>query len=240
MRDHPVAFAHRGARAHAPENTLQAFALALRLGANGLETDVWLTRDGTVVLDHDGVVRKGLRRVPISGCDRRDLPGHIPSLEEFFDHVGVDFDLSVDVKDLSAFDPLVAGALAAGLHPERLWICHPSDTELAARTAAARGTRLVCSTRMKDLGRAVEGRVAAMAAAGLHAVNMHHSEWTGGMCTLVHRFGLNCLAWDIQHDDRIRTVLRMGIDGIFSDHVDRMVDAYDAEIGRPPVRPSAT
>ena len=56
----PIGFAHRGARAHAPENTLEAFALALRLGATGLESDAWLTADGEVVLDHDGVVRVGL------------------------------------------------------------------------------------------------------------------------------------------------------------------------------------
>jgi len=43
--------------AHAPENTLGAFTLALRLGANGLESDAWTTADGHVVLDHDGVVK---------------------------------------------------------------------------------------------------------------------------------------------------------------------------------------
>ena len=52
----PLAFAHRGARAHAPENTLAAFTLALRLGATGLESDVWVTADGEAVLDHDGLV----------------------------------------------------------------------------------------------------------------------------------------------------------------------------------------
>ncbi|MDQ1372669.1 MAG: glycerophosphoryl diester phosphodiesterase, partial [Actinomycetota bacterium] len=50
----PIGFAHRGARAHAPENTLEAFQLALKLGATGLESDVWLTHDGVPVLDHDG------------------------------------------------------------------------------------------------------------------------------------------------------------------------------------------
>lgn len=52
-----IGFAHRGARAYAPENTLEAFALALKLGADGLESDVWLTADGVPVLDHDGSVR---------------------------------------------------------------------------------------------------------------------------------------------------------------------------------------
>ena len=53
----PLGFAHRGARADAPENTLAAFALALRLGATGLESDVWLTVDGVPVLHHGAAVR---------------------------------------------------------------------------------------------------------------------------------------------------------------------------------------
>ena len=46
LLDRPIGFAHRGARAHAPENTIEAFTLAFRLGATGLESDVWLTADG--------------------------------------------------------------------------------------------------------------------------------------------------------------------------------------------------
>ncbi|MET0902947.1 MAG: glycerophosphodiester phosphodiesterase family protein, partial [Acidimicrobiales bacterium] len=70
LRRPPIGFAHRGARADAPENTLEAFVLAVRLGATGLESDVWLTRDGEAVLDHDGVVRQGLRKRPIAELDR--------------------------------------------------------------------------------------------------------------------------------------------------------------------------
>ena len=66
LLDPPIAFAHRGAKAHAPENTIEAFTLALRLGATGLESDVWLTSDGVPVLDHDGVVRARLRSRPIA------------------------------------------------------------------------------------------------------------------------------------------------------------------------------
>ena len=70
LRRPPIAFAHRGARAHAPENTLEAFRRALDLGATGLETDAWLTADGAVVLDHDGVAKRGLRRRPIAESRR--------------------------------------------------------------------------------------------------------------------------------------------------------------------------
>ena len=58
----PILFAHRGAKAHSRENTLESFELAVRLGATGLETDVWLTKDNQAVLDHDGVIKVRLRR----------------------------------------------------------------------------------------------------------------------------------------------------------------------------------
>src|SRR5512135_1359533 len=89
----PVGFAHRGARAHAPENTLEAFALALRLGATGLESDVWLTADGRAVLDHGGFAGGRLRPRPIAQVARDDLPAHIPALAELFETCGTDFEL---------------------------------------------------------------------------------------------------------------------------------------------------
>src|SRR3954467_15942769 len=99
LRVPPIAFAHRGARAHAPENRLEAFALARRLGATGLESDVWCTADGVAVLDHDGVVGSRLRRRPIGETPRAALPSHIPTLADLYVECGTDFELSLDVKD---------------------------------------------------------------------------------------------------------------------------------------------
>jgi glycerophosphoryl diester phosphodiesterase len=48
--------AHRGASGHAPENTLPAFELAVRQGADAFELDVRLTRDGIPVVLHDPTV----------------------------------------------------------------------------------------------------------------------------------------------------------------------------------------
>lgn len=52
----PLVIAHRGASALAPENTLAAFALAFELGADGIELDVTLTKDGVPVVIHDDTV----------------------------------------------------------------------------------------------------------------------------------------------------------------------------------------
>ena len=54
----PKIFAHRGASSYAPENTLPAFALATRQGADGIELDVHLTRDGQLVVIHDETLER--------------------------------------------------------------------------------------------------------------------------------------------------------------------------------------
>jgi glycerophosphoryl diester phosphodiesterase len=53
MNQSPLVYAHRGASLELPENTIEAFRLALSLGADVLETDGHMTRDGRIVLAHD-------------------------------------------------------------------------------------------------------------------------------------------------------------------------------------------
>lgn len=53
-----VNFAHRGASEYAPENTALAFNLGVFMGANGIETDVWMTKDGVAVLFHDDTLER--------------------------------------------------------------------------------------------------------------------------------------------------------------------------------------
>lgn len=54
--DRPLIWAHRGAMAYAPANTLESFKLALSMGADGIETDVQLTKDKHIVLVHDSFI----------------------------------------------------------------------------------------------------------------------------------------------------------------------------------------
>lgn len=235
----PVVFAHRGARAHAPENTLEAFSLAERLGANGVETDAWLTSDGVVILDHDGTVRRGLRRVPMATATRLDTPASVPSLDELLARIAPGMQLSIDVKDPAAAEPIVTACDSAGFSRSNLWLCHP---EIDVVTAWRRfdGVRLVDSTRVQKITEGVERRCARLAEAGIDALNMPQQEWTGGLTTLVHRFGVLALAWDAQQDHRIESLLRMGVDGIFGDHVDRMVETYRRHTGHVPPRDART
>lgn len=228
LRRPPIGFAHRGARANAPENTLEAFQLAVRLGATGLESDVWRTKDGEAVLDHDGVVRIGLRKRSIASCTRAELPAHIPTLEELYAAVGTGLDLSLDVKDPAAFDRTVAVARAAGDGAlDKLWLCHHRWEQVAAWRQACPEVRLVDSTFLGHMPDGPEQRAASLAEAGVDAVNLHHTEWSGGLTALFHRFQVLCFGWDAQHARILDGLLDMGIDAVYCDHVDRMVDALD-------------
>lgn len=217
----PVLFAHRGAKAHAPDNTLEAFALAAKLGATGMETDAWLTRDGRVVLDHDGRHRFFPRK-EIAEVDRASLKSHIPTLEEYYEAVGTEFPLSVDVKDPATFAPMVDIARAHGA-AERLWICHPDLELLQTWRDLAPDVKLVNSTTLDALPHGPERRAAELAAARIDAVNLRQHYWTGGLTTLFHRFEVLCFGWDAQHERQIARLIDMGIDAVYSDYVDRMV-----------------
>lgn len=238
--DAPVAFAHRGARAHSPENTLEAFALALRLGANGLETDAWLCSDGVVVLDHDGIVRRRGRKVPFSSIGSQSRPDHVPTLDELFVHCGTSYHLSIDVKDPVAFTTVVECAQRHGFDPDRLWLCHDEFEVVETWAGLDLPARLVDSSRLQRIKEGPERRIARLAEIGISALNMHQKDWTGGLAALAHRFGVHAFGWDAQYEHRLSEMFRMGLDAVYSDHVDRLVAAYRTEVGGLPPRPSAS
>ena len=109
--DHPgpLAVAHRGGMALAPENTLAAFGRATSLGLTHLETDVRTTRDGHVVCFHDPTLRRvtghpgrvadldlaDLRRLRVGGTDR------VPTLTEAM-ATFPDARFAIDLKDEAA------------------------------------------------------------------------------------------------------------------------------------------
>jgi glycerophosphoryl diester phosphodiesterase len=70
----PLVFAHRGGAGLAPENTCAAFDRGLALGADGLELDVRLSRDGIVVVHHDRTLDRTTNlRGPLAGFEADEL-----------------------------------------------------------------------------------------------------------------------------------------------------------------------
>jgi glycerophosphoryl diester phosphodiesterase len=220
----PITFAHRGARAVLPENTIPAFRRALDEGASGLESDAWLAGDGEVVLVHDPVVRSGaLGRLRVEQVPAERLVRHgVPRLLELYRELGADFELSLDLKSAQVGPPVIDIARAHG-DPARLWLCSPDLDELERLRAGAPDVRLVHSRRRRRIEEPLERHAARLAQLGVDALNMHHTEWTAGIVALFHRFEVRAFAWDTQEVRQLRAMLDVGIDAVYCDRPDRMV-----------------
>ena len=133
--DRPLNFAHRGASHEAPENTIPAFLLAIELGADGIELDVQLSRDGEVVVIHDfvletttdghGPVRdRTLAELKAldagSWFDPLFVGQRIPTFQEVVEAVGPRLLLNVELKTASLRDDGLAEAVVRTLEENQL------------------------------------------------------------------------------------------------------------------------
>lgn len=217
-------FAHRGASAHAPENTLESFGLAVRLGATGLASEVWATADGEAVLDRGGTVGSRLRRRPISEVRRDQLPAHVPSLAELYEVCGTALSISLDVKNAEAVEPALRAARSVNAI-DGLWLCHPGHPQLERWRGLDPDVHLIDSTRLRHLREGPERRAADLRNLGVDGISLHHSDWNGGLTTLFHRFGRVAWGSDAQHERTIVDLLRTGVDGVLSGRCDHLTEA---------------
>ena len=105
-----INYAHRGASTYFPENTMSSFYAGLTMGANGIETDVHMTKDGVLILFHDDTLDRAsdgtgdihqytyeeLRKLRIRNGDRVDI---IPTFEDFLRQFGWrDLTFAIELK----------------------------------------------------------------------------------------------------------------------------------------------
>jgi glycerophosphoryl diester phosphodiesterase len=124
--DHPLNFAHRGASYEAPENTIAAFLLAAELGADGIELDAQLSKDGEVAVIHDfsldtttdghgPVAAKAMAELQEldagSWFDPIFAGQQIPTLQQVVDAVGQRLLLNIELKTSSLMDSRLAKAV---------------------------------------------------------------------------------------------------------------------------------
>lgn len=113
----PTIFAHRGASAHAPENTLAAFNLAVEQHADAIELDATLSADGQVVVIHDDTVNRttngtgSIKSMNLAELKRLDAGSkfdpsfhleRIPTLAEVFETVGQQIFINVELKNYTS------------------------------------------------------------------------------------------------------------------------------------------
>ena len=229
--------AHRGASGYAPENTLEAFELAVRQGAYGVELDVHITADGYLVVAHDETVdrcsngegliaRMTLRELKALRFNKT-FPEYanatIPTFREVLEllapaglHVNVELKNSlIDYPDLER--RCVEEAAAAGMLERMLFSSfnHHSMVRMKQLDKGLRCGLLYECTMVEPWNYAVS--------LGMDALHPHFSEVLvpGGECEAAHAAGLEVNPWTVNDEDDLRRVIAAGADRIITNYPDR-------------------
>jgi glycerophosphoryl diester phosphodiesterase len=255
--DHPrpLAFAHRGGAAHAPENSWRAFEHAVGLGYRYLETDLQATADGVLLAFHDRTLdRVTDRQGKVCRYTRAELSGAliygtepIPALEDLLG-AWPDVRFNLDVKDVAAIAPL-----PEVLRRTNAWnrVCVVSFS--ASRLRATRRTlgRPVCMAA-SPFGTAVvrfggprgrhdpqgPGRPGSrqspgllmewLARTGVHCVQVPISVATPSFIGRAQALGLQVHVWTINERPAMERLLDLGVDGIMTDETVALRDVLTA------------
>jgi len=220
--------AHRGASAHAPENTLAAFRLAAELGADMVELDVRVSADGVPVVIHDPFLARttdgrGLvQNLTLAELKRLDAGGgeRIPTLEEAMEtcrEAGIG--LYIEIKDSQAVLPLVElvrrhhlkhAVIVNSFRPD--WLAYVKALDPHIPTSILFGAINVDPVK---LAQAVEADY-VHPAWELRAPRPHQllsPQWIGR----VREADLGIIVWHEERLDEIAALRRLGVDGICSD-----------------------
>ncbi|HTO52124.1 MAG TPA: glycerophosphodiester phosphodiesterase family protein [Myxococcota bacterium] len=208
--------AHRGASRDRPENTLPAFELAVEQGADMIETDLHLLRDGAVVLYHDDEIGRRPVGLHSLGELRQSLP-HAPTLEETLDALGqkIAWNLELKAPRSGPYPGLEAHALAQVKRRgilERTLFSSFSDAVLVKlrelEPKARLGTLVSASHPHDILGRAARVRSEALHLELRLATEERVSE--------AHAAGYRVNVWTVDSAADQRRLIGYGVDGIFT------------------------
>jgi len=127
-RDRVIVLGHRGFSGKFPENSLLAFRKAVETGADGVELDVWLTKDGRVIVMHDETIDRtsdmsGRQKdMALDELKKADIGQgeRIPTLEEVFEALPDDALINVELKDREAVGEVAK--IVRGNNPDRVLI----------------------------------------------------------------------------------------------------------------------
>ena len=243
----PLIIAHRGASAHAPENTLAAFELAIEQGADGVELDVQLSQDGQVIVFHDLTVDRTtegsgpLREKSLAEIRSLDAGSHfdvlyrgepIPTLQEVFAAIGKRIFINVElanyatptdalpekVVELTGRYQLQGWVMFSSFHPLPLWRIRKLMP--AAPVGLISGSGIPGSLARSWVGRFL------VSYQSLHPIL---ADTTQALVQDAHLHGKRVYAHTVNREQDMWRLFGMEADGFFTDDpllARRVVDGY--------------
>ena len=214
-------FAHRGCTDGFVENTLEAFAEAKRLGADGVELDVRLTADGALAVHHNPTI-DGLG--PVADLTVPDLPAYVPLLADALT-VCDGMVVNVEIKnepDAPGHDPaetvaaLTAAAIAEAGWTDRVIVSSFQVSTLRAVQAA--DSRLVLGALWPFLADAEAGLALAVEE-GWRAVHPFVTSVSPALVERAQGAGLAVHVWTVNAQHDLAAFVELGVDGVITDQL---------------------
>jgi glycerophosphoryl diester phosphodiesterase len=248
----PAVFAHRGGAALAPENTLAAFDRGLTLGADGIELDVQLSRDGTVVVHHDATVDRttngrgavaAFTAAELAGLDAgyrfrdagdarypfRGLGIGVPRLADVLSHFR-DARVIIELKGSSSTLALATvDVVRRAAAVER--VCIGSSSVRGLRTVRALEPAIATSAAREEVRWAVyRAWIGRPPSARAKYSGFQVPELAGATRVVSRRFvdlarrsGRAVQVWTVNREDDARRLLGWGVQALITDRPDIMV-----------------
>jgi glycerophosphoryl diester phosphodiesterase len=247
----PLIIGHRGASAIAPENTIAAFRMALDVGADGIEFDVRLTRDGIPVVIHDdnlertGSVPRRVAALSLTQLKDVDVGSwfhptsfageRVPTLEEVFElfestQALLYLEMKCDPAERDRLAMACCESLRASSLKDRvviecfdlLGIYAVKNIDADIKTAALFEPRL--TPRSLPFG----GRIADQALrVNADEVALHHRLATKRVIDTARRLGLKVVVWTVDDEAWIRRAASHGITALITNDPGMMVRQRD-------------
>lgn len=221
----PFLWAHRGASCCAPENTMAAFAAARESGADGIELDIHLSRDGVPVVIHDETLDRTtdgcgpvawwslaqLQRLDAGGWFSADFAGEsVPALDEVLGAFAGQLRLNLELK---AFPAGVAVLDLLGRHPAADVVVSSFDCQLLSRLRSM-DDRLPLAV----LCDAMNWRAALQVARRISACALHPAagQVVRPLTAACRQADLPVFPWTVDHPGVAKSLLRAGVSGFFT------------------------
>lgn len=250
----PLVYAHRGGAALRPENTLAAFDHGLTLGADGLELDVHLSRDGVVVVHHDATLDRTTDATgPIAARSAADLAGvdagyrfaldagvfpyrgqgwGVPTLRQVLSRYPVPLIIELKTAD-PALARITVDEIRAAQAVERVTV--GSFSYRAVREIRRLEPRIATGAAREETRWALYRSWVRWPVRGTAYREFQVPERAGGTTIVTPRFiavahgaGLPVKVWTVNERADIDRLLAWGVDGIISDRPDIAVSARNA------------
>lgn len=245
VQQSPLIWAHRGASGYAPENTLPAFQKAIELGANGIELDVQMTKDGELVVCHDETIDRTsngsgwikdmtlakLKSLDFS-CGQKDFAGvTIPTMREVFELLApTDLIINIELKTGIVFYPgmvekLLELSSECGFSDRVIYSSFNHYTVKHIREIAPKA----------KLGFLyADGTIDMPSYAIKHGVQALHPALYNiqfpGLIDECHQKGLAINVWTVNEEEHLELCCKAGVDAIITNYPDRAFEVIRRQI----------